>query len=299
MADGKSKMKILGVWLLDYLTRSYELLPQEHINDDKLLDIVNMWKPDLAYFVTHKAGGVRPETYKYISDNTSTTTVIVRGDDEKEYDIAEPWSSLNMCPNFNYIHTTCKAAVSWYARDGFKNVVYGQYGGNPKYCHKIKSLKHDIPVAFCGSIKAIRIAFLNHLAYRGVKIQVYGHGWSEGRNPDERMLLPHEYINIDFAQESTKYKKKGMQIKGRAFEVTLCGGFLLTDYYEPLAEFFKFGEEIETFKTWDECVDKIFYYLKHEDAREKIALAGYKRSLKDHIYTKRFSKLLRQFKLKK
>ena len=79
----------------------------------------------------------------------------------------------------------------------------------------------------------------------------------------------------------------------------MTGGFLLTDYNENLKEFFKFGKEIETYKDKAECLSKIRYYLKHEDKREKIAQAGYRRARRDHTYMKRFKRILDLIKLKR
>ena len=48
----------------------------------------------------------------------------------------------------------------------------------------------------------------------------------------------------------------------RIFDIPACGAFLLTDYSDALAEYFKPGEEIETFKDIAELKDKLSYYLK-------------------------------------
>ena len=314
-------MKILCYWLVNYIAESYEqthypgalrqlghdvkVFPQERAYDSKLLDIIALWKPDLAFFVPHKMGGIRPETYKYISEHTKTTTFCYMGDDEKEFDINEPWDSKHLCHNFNYCGTNHKPALRWYKKIGYKNVIYSQYGANDRYTRSY-NVKKNIPVSFIGSIKWPRIRFLNKLVGLGTKVQVFGHGWAYGDFPDERMLDKKEYItainlskvNLDLNWDETKHGIVCQQIKGRDFEVPMCGGFLLCEYFDGLKEYYKLGREIETFKTVEECKDKIDYYLKNEVKRERIALAGKKRALRDHTYEKRFKKLLGQIKLK-
>jgi len=44
-------------------------------------------------------------------------------------------------------------------------------------------------------------------------------------------------------------------------------------------------------------LDKVRYYLAHEDEAEKIRIAGHKRVLNCHTYQKRFKKLFLDLKL--
>jgi spore maturation protein CgeB len=78
----------------------------------------------------------------------------------------------------------------------------------------------------------------------------------------------------------------------RVFDVPACGGFLLTDHSPELAEFFTPGKEIETWSSETELRDKLQYYLTHDAEREKIALAGYARSLTLPDYTRRMRDML-------
>ena len=66
------------------------------------------------------------------------------------------------------------------------------------------------------------------------------------------------------------------------FDVLYCGGFLLTDYREDLDGLFEVGKELEVFRTDAELVDKVRYYLDHEEERNRIAQAGRERVLKEH-----------------
>jgi spore maturation protein CgeB len=52
------------------------------------------------------------------------------------------------------------------------------------------------------------------------------------------------------------------------------------------------GKEIATFRTENEMMDMIRYYLKNNEARMKIAEAGTKRVLKEHTYELRLRQLL-------
>ena len=71
----------------------------------------------------------------------------------------------------------------------------------------------------------------------------------------------------------------------------------MTDEQAP--PMFEPDAEIVTYRTADECADKVRYLLDHEDELRSIAAAGHRRTLRDHTYRKRaeqvdeiFSRLL-------
>jgi spore maturation protein CgeB len=56
--------------------------------------------------------------------------------------------------------------------------------------------------------------------------------------------------------------------------------------------FFEIGKECDTFRSTDELLEKIRYYLQHVDLRQRIAQAGQRRTLRDHLYRNRLGDLL-------
>ena len=76
------------------------------------------------------------------------------------------------------------------------------------------------------------------------------------------------------------------------FEATGCGSMLLCDEKRNIGELFEPGKEIITYKNADDAVDKIHYYLNHEDERAQIAKAGQARTLRDHNGTVRMRQML-------
>ncbi len=74
----------------------------------------------------------------------------------------------------------------------------------------------------------------------------------------------------------------------RTFETTMSGAFLCIQFCEELNYFFEDGKEVVSFRNEYELVDKLKYYLIHETERNKIAMAGYNRAIKDHTWKNRF-----------
>lgn len=83
-------------------------------------------------------------------------------------------------------------------------------------------------------------------------------------------------------------------LSDRVFETTGRGGFLLMPYIKGIEDLFEVGKEIITFKFGDfkDLKKKIDYYLEHDEEREKIRIAGFERTKKDHTYKNRWIKIL-------
>jgi hypothetical protein len=73
----------------------------------------------------------------------------------------------------------------------------------------------------------------------------------------------------------------------RMFEATGMGACLVTDDKENISELFEPEKEIVTYRSAEECIDKIKWLLAHPAALEKIAQAGRQRTLTDHTIDKR------------
>tara|TARA_B100000315_G_scaffold72268_1_gene65832 strand:+ start:1369 stop:2565 length:1197 start_codon:yes stop_codon:yes gene_type:complete len=68
----------------------------------------------------------------------------------------------------------------------------------------------------------------------------------------------------------------------RMFESTGMGTCLLTDTGSNMADLFLKNQEVVTYSTVSEAIEKVNYLLDHDEERKKIAFAGQKRTLKDH-----------------
>jgi len=60
----------------------------------------------------------------------------------------------------------------------------------------------------------------------------------------------------------------------------------LLDYYED-------GKEIVVYKDMKDLIAKVGYYKDHPNERNRISLAGYKRTLREHTYEQRLRKVFK------
>ena len=70
----------------------------------------------------------------------------------------------------------------------------------------------------------------------------------------------------------------------KMFEIAGMGSCLLTEHASNIQELFRPDEEIVTYKSTDEALEKINYLLKNDKVLERIALNGKKRILKEHTF---------------
>ena len=101
---------------------------------------------------------------------------------------------------------------------------------------------------------------------------------------------PNSVLTHPTVSEATKSAEHHIeQIKGRNFEVPGTGGFLLTQHAAHLEHYYDLGREVVSVHSTEEMVEKVRYYLAHEEERTAIAEAGYQRTLRDHTYQQRFN----------
>lgn len=122
-------------------------------------------------------------------------------------------------------------------------------------------------------------------------------GSVSGPLDDDEMvkLFSRSKINLGFSScgETHVTGERIVQVRLRDFEVPMSGGFYMVEYLEELEEFFDIGKEIVCYRGADDLVDKIRYYLSHDNEREAIRRAGHERCLRDHSWQKRLSDAFR------
>ena len=80
----------------------------------------------------------------------------------------------------------------------------------------------------------------------------------------------------------------------RDFEGPMSGALYFTGYSEELAQMYIPDKEVVTYRDNYELLDKIKFYLNNEKQGELIRENGLKRSLSEHTYQRRYSKLFKE-----
>ena len=147
---------------------------------------------------------------------------------------------------------------------------------------------HD--VSFIGAVKGKtgRESGINALRRAGISVASYGYGTPNGPISDEGALSLYRQsrINLNFtgtwrsplAPHDT-IMDRVRAVKGRCTKIALCGSFVLSEYAPGIGRLFDVGREIDVFRNHEELVDKVRFYLDHEEEREAMAARAHARAI--------------------
>ncbi len=80
-------------------------------------------------------------------------------------------------------------------------------------------------------------------------------------------------VNLNF---TSKPIRTGIPL--RLWDILGAGGFALTNYQSEIPEYFEVGKDLDVYASEEELIDKIKYYLEHEEERREIARNGYQKA---------------------
>lgn len=169
-----------------------------------------------------------------------------------------------------------------------------------------QELRH--PVVFVGSWNALRQQVVQGLTE--FPVSIYGPKWRKKNllRPGVRKMvrgsgiwgksLCRLYNDADIALNISAWSTSeftGLNL--RILDVVGCGTFLLTDYSDDLRNYLIPGEEVETFRDQEELKDKLRFYLKNVEARQRIAERGYRKVCGMESYQGKMAGMLRDLGL--
>ena len=183
----------------------------------------------------------------------------------------------------DYVFITNKTHLKHLQMNGIKKSIFCMQGCDPK-AHRIVSTRNKkwaSEVAFIGKPVVQERIDLLKLIDRNYKLKAWGGDWgSYGLTCLKKNIYPKEFAKICYACPimigSDFVHNLECYFSNRTWITLGCGGFLLTSYSPGLETVFTKGGHLEWYHTHQECLDLIKYYLRNEDQRKKIAMAGYK-----------------------
>lgn len=100
------------------------------------------------------------------------------------------------------------------------------------------------------------------------------------------LVFSQSRINLNM---SLKAIRTGIPL--RVIDIMGCGGFVLTNYQEEIAEHFVQGVDCVIYEDTEDLFMKVKYYLEHEEERKKIALHGFEKVKRDFTFKERLMKM--------
>ncbi len=178
---------------------------------------------------------------------------------------------------------------------------YMQWACNPDMFQPLPVNSKDIDVSFIGAAYGQRVTFIKLLIANGIDVKVFGRGWDRhaetrpnwgGYLSHKAMLkvMARSKINLNFLWTSAE--KERCTIKGRTLELSACRAFQLSNRTDEFTNYgFIDGENIAVFHDHQDILDKIRYYLQHDEERDAIAQYAYEHVLQHHTWKQRFQKI--------
>lgn len=199
-------------------------------------------------------------------------------------------------PLYSSHHVIRQENISDYQRLGVKHVrllmtYYIPWLHYPRHMDQVSS-NSKLDVVFIGHLERDkRIQYVTDVLEADLPLRLFG-------SPEWNRYLPNSLakdlpptrplIGDDYPRAISKAKICLAFYSGankdhyayRVFEIPACGGFLLAERTPAMQELYKEGNEAEYFDSSQELINKIRYYLQHDNTREKIARQGHERCLK-------------------
>ena len=279
-------------------------------------------KPDVC-FAGFNEYDLGKEVFCKVKNETSTEMVYIGDDDTWRWERV----GRHFAHCFNWILTYDGRAVKKYKSIGCKNVIHHQPGVDLETYRKLENVQKNIDVSFVGLWSKPREQLINYLRNAGIDVFVRGVGWPEGPVSQEELISiinrskislslntpafyfgwrpivrlffrrayfgesgPHIKLDIQNFPDNVRswLMKKNAQVKSRHFEVPACGTLEMTQDADDLRDYYELGKEIVVYENEKDLVEKINYYLTHDEEREMIARAGYERTQREHSTKQRF-----------
>lgn len=125
-------------------------------------------------------------------------------------------------------------------------------------------------------------------------------GYGRKYGPIDHYRHPYFYarakvcVHVTVPEEAKEYKSPGLRI----LETMACGKMMITDHWLGVEEVFDVGREIIVADSADDFLEKVEYYVTHDNEREAIARAGFAKVDQAHRYIHRMQEIDRVIKMK-
>jgi len=274
---------------------------------NRLLNEIRNWKPDLL--ITTCGSSLPPqliEECKSICDSLFFQLLV----DHPMYLYRQHFVSylLENVPRFDCNFTFVRSAVPGLYQIGAQRAEHLHFAHDPRI-HKPTKLSeedHEIyqgNVAYIGNWGPFKETWAAHLAPCGLK--VWGKNWDHGdwNSPAKKCWQKPGREELGLGEDmakvcaATKVIFNLIMVENecahslKTFEIPACGGFMLTNRTDEQLEILEEDRHAAYYSTKEELLDKLDFYLKHDEARKKIAHAGRERVLGE-TYEARSRKIL-------
>lgn len=277
----------------------------------EIVHVAKMFQPELL--VVFKGTNVLPQTLKTLKDSGVYLTLFY-----PDVSFLCHGPHIPRCmPLYDWIFTTKSFGVTDLRKSlGISNTECLLHGFDSDIHRPFPVGRESLALfesdaSFIGTWSPKKELFLAEVARRlpSVRLRVWGYLWEKATQgvlqPTIQGMEIHgdvyplaiqcSKINIALLSEARLGASSGDQVTSRTFNIPASGGFMLHERTDEFLECFREGKEAACFGSPDELVQKIEYYLDHEEERERIRLAGYRHCIAEHSLDRRAQRIINHY----
>lgn len=223
----------------------------------------------------------------------------------------------SVAAQYDYVFTHELNCVELYRQEGNPQVHYLPLAASTGiYRPMAVESRYHSDICFIGNGFPNRIAFFNEITpfLAGHSIVIIGALWERlagyqrlaenirlSWTPVDETVKFYNgaklVINLHRGAVDPVYSKNSRRIEGRSinprtYEIAACGALQMTDVREDLPLYYTPGQEVVPYASAAEFVHLADYYLNNETERNRIAVRGLYRTIRDHSFRSRLFQLL-------
>jgi spore maturation protein CgeB len=274
-----------------------------------LTSAVERFKPDMLLII--KDYGMRPE---WLYEIKRKSVLLVQWYiDPVIPEWLPPFVKLS-----DFFFTMSEGLIEEFRRLGGEQVFWLSQGFEPSFYNIEKTTEKDVKfygtdITFVGNLGSLsqylpRRKYIQRILDEGFRFKWWGTHLPRkistiplilgrfGRSYGGKFIWGREYAKVArlskvfLAFDSMPRIRKSMS--ARMYTAVGCGAFYMCQHVDGIEEVLEPGKEIVTFRSEEEMVDMIRFYLRNDGLRARISEAGQRRVLKEHTYEARIRNML-------
>ena len=235
------------------------------------------------------------KTMKYIKQKNPDIKIANLLTDDPFGKFKRSWPVFKRTARFyDIIFVQRKVNISELKNLGVKRVEICYRSYDPAFHRPLQLTDDDLinyksTVGFVGTYESFREEFVVYLIQNNIPVKITGDGWPKGKywkliepNYQGNSTYGESYIKtingMDIALHFLRHGNRDEQ-DSRTFEIPACGVFMLAEKSDTHLSLFEDGSEAVFFSTKEQLLEKVKYFLEHQDERKAIARAGLARCL--------------------
>jgi spore maturation protein CgeB len=181
-------------------------------------------------------------------------------------------------------------------------VYYLPQACNPRWHRPLVPAGTEPYLVVAGSMYPSRVRLLERLMAKGIPLRLYGSAFPRwlGETPARSVHTGRCVFREDKARVfraaagvlNTMHPAEVAGVNSRLFEAAGCGAAVLTEFRRTVPELFAAGDEVLTFRDFDELVGQAARLLNEAGLSARLGDAAARRAHRDHTYDLRVRTIL-------